>query len=598
MNRDLSVSHFFLRSAFAGAALVAAALAGAQKPSLTQVARVTLANGPVPAIARSSRLAVAVPTETIEATLALQPRDLAGLEAFAESVSDPKSPNYHHFITPEEVGQRFGASAENRRAVTDFLSSKGLSVSLVAPNGMAIIAKGSAANWENAFGTKLAYFRGPDAGGLQTVNYRANTTALTVPASISRIVTFVSGLDTNNRPMRRATTATLQPQFISSAYNSTPTLNFGYRGQGRHIAFSNFDGLRVADAATYVQYYGLPYPAAGPASNVSIVSVGSPQYTGSRQGEGDLDLQMEIGQAPLADIRIYDSSSDLLGVLTREASDNWADVISESWGWSAGGDETQRTATWNAWHNQHLAMSAQGITYLAASGDSSTHLSPYSYPDFDPEVLMVGGSITTVDSTTGARISDTGWSYSGGGWFNTSTSGLNALPWNTLPSWQKGTGVPTNINRRLVPDVSFQAGANNNSNFSPGGVFVVYTASSGPYANQTYIYTFDGTSCASPIFAGMLGSMESRLYASSTAPRNTQRLGRLQNLIYAQNGRSDVYHDITIGNGLYGLPTSSTGNTNSSYTGGSQSALPGWDFLTGWGTIDMNAFYKSFIGGR
>src|SRR4029077_8778366 len=61
--------------------------------------------------------------------------------------------------------------------------------------------------------------------------------------------------------------------------------------------------------------------------------------------------------------------------------------------------------------------------------------------------------------------------------------------------------------------------------------------------------------------------------------------GRIQDLFYSQNGRADVWHDITSGsNGT--LPNGSTSN-----------AGPGWDFNTGWGAIDFNAFASTQIGG-
>src|SRR5262249_9808922 len=143
--------------------------------------------------------------------------------------------------------------------------------------------------------------------------------------------------------------------------------------------------------------------------------------------------------------RIYDGgSSDLIGVLTSEVNDNLSDVITESYGWSL----SASTAT--SAHNLHLSMSAQGITYMAASGDSGTTLEPFSYPDYDPEVLMVGGTVATVNGS-GVRTSEVAWSGGGGGW------STNAASFNVLPSWQHGSNVPTTINHRLVPDVALNA---------------------------------------------------------------------------------------------------------------------------------------------
>ena len=63
-----------------------------------------------------------------------------------------------------------------------------------------------------------------------------------------------------------------------------------------------------------------------------------------------------------------------------------------------------------------------------------------------------------------------------------------------------------------------------------------------------------------------------------------RRLGRLSNLVYKQNGRSDVWHDITVGNNGT-LPN-----------GQSSNAGPFWDFVTGFGAINWNAFVAAFGG--
>src|SRR5439155_25949797 len=141
---------------------------------------------------------------------------------------------------------------------------------------------------------------------------------------------------------------------------------------------------------------------------------------------------------------------DLIGTLTAEVNDNLSDVISESYGWSL----PASTAT--SAHNLHLSMSAQGITYMAASGDSGTSLEPYSDPDYDQEVLMVGGTSASVDSS-GNRLSEVGWNSGGGGW------STNTATFNVLPSWQVAAGVPTNINKRLVPDIWFHTNATQTS---------------------------------------------------------------------------------------------------------------------------------------
>lgn len=515
----------------------------------------------LPVLSQSRALGRMGGNEPIQVTVSLQPRDYAGLVAYADAVSSPRSPLYHQFLTPQQVGDRFGASATDRQAVKEYLASKGLTVTLVAPNGMAIIAEGTASRAETAFGTRLSYYSGTDGVTKRPITFRANATPVMLPQALNAVVTNVSGLETFSRPKPRVTTLT--PAQVNGLYNLTPAHTAGYNGEGRHIAISNFDGYRLSNVPLYTSRYGLPVPAGGSGSNISTVTVGTAAGPGTAQGEGDLDIEMVIATAPLSTIRIYDSTSDLVGVLTREATDNWADVITESYGWSLS------TATAQSCHNQHLAMTAQGITYCAASGDSGTDMTPYSYPNFEPEVLQVGGTIADVNSTTGARNTEVGWKGSGGGWvYNTST-------FNVLPSWQHGNGVPTNINRRLVPDIGLHAsGAGGNT----GAYYIYYSGA---------LYSFYGTSCASPLFAGSLGVVEQRLAAAGKAARQ----GRLQDFIYGQNGTSAVYFDILTGsNGK--LPKNANSNT---LTGTTSSAKVGWDYVTGWGSINFDAFYTALF---
>ena len=49
-------------------------------------------------------------TTTLPLVVTLQPRDPAALSAEVQAVSDPRSPQYRHFLTPAEFARRFGAT--------------------------------------------------------------------------------------------------------------------------------------------------------------------------------------------------------------------------------------------------------------------------------------------------------------------------------------------------------------------------------------------------------------------------------------------------------------------------------------------------------
>ncbi|MHB8637200.1 MAG: protease pro-enzyme activation domain-containing protein [Fimbriimonadaceae bacterium] len=507
------------------------------------------------AIYRSLELGPTNPSRLLHIAVSLPLGDPIGLEAYVDSVSDPASPEYRHFLTPEQIGSRFGMPSSQVQQVADYLKGEGFNISLIAKNHMSILADATVAQAETAFGTHISNFatlNPSEPGNAQFFSFKES---LKTPPGIAPLILDVTGLESFTRPHFQ----TLTPTQTRTLYGLAPLWSNGYHGEGRNIAISNWDGYRLSNVPLYYAQYGLPTPSGGVGSNITVVPISGGAGGGTPGAEGDLDIQMVLGMAPLCNLTIYDGgNSDLIGVLTQEANDNKADVITESYGWNL------NASTATAAHNLHLSMSAEGITYMAASGDSGTSLEPYSYPDYDPEVLMVGGSIATTNSG-GTRTSEVGWSGSGGGW------STNTATFNVLPAWQKGTGVPTTISHRLVPDVALHA-----SGGSSGAYYF--------YLNGSLSSAYIGTSFASPVFAGSLGVTEQQVIANGGLPPDShgkQRFGRIQDLFYSQNGRSDVWHDITSGsNGT--LPNGSKSN-----------AGPGWDFVTGWGAINFSGFAAS-----
>jgi subtilase family serine protease len=280
---------------------------------------------------------------------------------------------------------------------------------------------------------------------------------------------------------------------------------------------------------------------------------------------------MVIGQAPLATVIIYDGAGggdtatdqQVLAVYTQEENENKCDIITESYAWAL----AQTTAV--EAHTLHLEMSGQGITYMAASGDDQNfEEQEYWYPVMEPEVLIVGGTSADVTSQ-GNRNSEVAWLDGSGGW------SLVNYPFNRRPAWQKGNGVPTNVNYRLSPDVAGHASGTYNT--TEGAYFFYY------YYSLTDGYV--GTSFACPIFAGGLAIAEQQLLKLNKIyknPAGRARLGRIQDLIYSQNGNPSVWYDITSGsNGT--LPNGNPSN-----------AGPGWDFCTGWGAVNWNGFVQAY----
>jgi subtilase family serine protease len=150
-----------------------------------------------------------------------------------------------------------------------------------------------------------------------------------------------------------------------------------------------------------------------------------------------------------------------------------------------------------------------------------------------------------------------------------SGSGGGASQQFTKPDWQLGTGVP-NDGYRDVPDIAFSA--------SPGhDAYLICTTgscSNGFAPPLTQLYFVGGTSCAAPVFAGMLALLN----------QSQGSLGNVNPGLYAlASFNSNVFHDIVLGNNQVPC-VAETPNCTNGILG--FSAGLGYDQVTGLGSID------------
>ena len=89
----------------------------------------------------------------------LQPRDQAALSAEAHAVSDPASPDYHHFLTPGEFAQRYGPTPATIAQVTAQLKQSGLTVGPASSTGLSLPVSGTVAQVQSAFATPIDRYR-------------------------------------------------------------------------------------------------------------------------------------------------------------------------------------------------------------------------------------------------------------------------------------------------------------------------------------------------------------------------------------------------------------------------------------------------------
>jgi subtilase family serine protease len=177
-------------------ALLASTTAAALAPAVAAVpARAagtgrTKLDGSVPHWAQPSRDRGAADASTpIQIKVYLPLRDADAAAAMVSAVSDPRSPDYGKYLTPQDFRSRFAPLAGDVAAVSKFLTDAGLKVGAIPDNHHSITATGTLAKVEKAFGVDVHRY------AYRGKVLRAPTAALTLPAAIAGKVVAVSGVD-------------------------------------------------------------------------------------------------------------------------------------------------------------------------------------------------------------------------------------------------------------------------------------------------------------------------------------------------------------------------------------------------------------------
>jgi subtilase family serine protease len=83
------------------------------------------------------------------------PKQERELLQFIEELQTPSSPNFHHWLTAKEYGERFGLATQDRDVITHWLESHGFKVEVVYENGTLIDFSGTAGQVRSAFHTEI-----------------------------------------------------------------------------------------------------------------------------------------------------------------------------------------------------------------------------------------------------------------------------------------------------------------------------------------------------------------------------------------------------------------------------------------------------------
>jgi pseudomonalisin len=487
----------------------------------------------------------------------------------------------HQRITASQFAAQYAPAPSDVQAVVAYLRGQGFTN--VQAKGQLVSADGTAAQAAKAFDTSLEAFQLAGAG------VYVNTQPAFVPTSLGGIVSAVLGLsnaakmsvqphvkpkDTTCFPATTPTgqcTPAFDPSGVQAYYDagSTPA------GSATTVAvISEGDVSETVNDLRYAETkLGLPQVT------VDVVKVGLSSPDTAGVDEWDLDTQSSTGMAQnVSALYLYDTTSltdsDIANAYNAWVTDDLAQLGNSSFGEC----EYQAWLDGSMKVDDQLSMqaAAQGQTMFASTGDtgSACALAPTNgvpasgipmveFPAASPWVVAVGGTTVVSNASDQSYAGEVAWNAGGGGLsqFENSTS------------WQQSvqptsTGLAA-TNLRSLPDIAMAADA-----FS--GAYNVYGPNIPNVGDCSSGCAIGGTSEASPLAMGAYARLMSA---------HGNALGFAAPLFYRdylqqQNNATTVTGP---------PPTQALGGFHDIITGanGAYTALPGYDYTTGLGTLDI-----------
>jgi subtilase family serine protease len=533
--------------------------------------------------------------------LALKPSAVqqAGLDALLAAQQDPASPDYHTWLTPEQFAARFGASSADITQISAWLQAQGFSVQGVAPSRNWISFSGTAAQARQAFGVEIHRYQ------VNGQSHFANSGEPSAPAAFADMVAAVRGLDDflpqSPLPLRPLYTAAsgkhyLAPDDAQTIYDVKPLYNSGYDGTGQKIVIAGQSALETADVQAFRTLFGLP---ANTPQIVPVPGIPAPQVVQGDVVEADLDVEWAGAMAKNATL-IFVYSTNVFDALQYAVAQNLAPVVSLSYGTC----ETGAQATAASLRLIAEQANAQGITLIASSGDSgafgcesgtaatAVQGPAVILPASIPEVTGVGGTefnegtgtywAATNNAAQGSALSyipETTWNdTAAAGQLEASGGGPSAI--YAKPSWQAGTGVPSD-GARDVPDVALPAGVYHDP-------AIVCTGGSCANGLASATEVVGGTSLAAQIFAGIAALVNHYQVGAG----GKAGLANMNPTLYAMAAKyADAFHDVVSGNNVEPCKEGTTGCSTGTF---GYDAGVGYDLVTGLGSVDANTLAVSW----
>ncbi|MEO6965915.1 MAG: S53 family peptidase [Acidobacteriaceae bacterium] len=410
------------------------------------------------------------------------------LEAKIESLYQPGSPDFHHWLTATEFGRLYGPDPADIEILVAWLESHGFQINNVARSGMVIDFSGNVQQVESTFN--------PGIHNLQAHGKRhiANMRNPQIPAALANLVVGISSLNDfrpkpenagissgHIDPLSKAVVAkqSLQggapgftvdssyqlvvPDDIHTIYNFTPIYNKGITGRGQQIiVIEDTDVYSKEDWAQFRKTFLLAQYQKGSFEQIHPGGCTDPGIVAGTDAEAIIDAEYASAAAPDAAIEVAscaDTQTTFGGLLALEAlvdENAPPHIISLSYGECEAALGAAGNATYNYAYQQ---AASEGISVFVATGDEGAAGCDANEPVAQFGISVNGFASTPYNVAVGGT--DYGDTYAGTNaqyWkakdnaaYGSAKSYIPEIPWNdscasSLITDMEGYGVPYGIN--------------------------------------------------------------------------------------------------------------------------------------------------------
>jgi hypothetical protein len=599
------------------------------------------------ASSRSSQPAGTAASDTLRVTFLLSrtPAMQLAFQRLLEEQQSPSSPQYRHWLTPAEIGTKYGPVADEIDAISAWVRSQGLQVAAVSPARTTMIVAGPASAVASALQVTLGTYQVGGKARMAPMNDPA------IPRAFAAVISKIAGLteigldpsasmgavqaidgaagqarSTGAHPLYTDPNTgvhSIAPGDFATIYDVASTTGAGDDGTGVRVAVLGQSDIVNSDITDLQSVMGLAQKAP---NQMVVPGTTDPGLVLKDQRQSTFEVGRVTTTAPGATVDLLIAGAADGGIATA-LQYNVDELLDPVMSISYSECEPSVSGAEVALYDSYFAQAAaEGISTFVTAGSSGAAgcAASFKAPPQTPPAKAMGNFLCSSSYVTcvgATEFNDTAtgslyWSGTNGsnqssavgyipegawnepvnpatGDYQIAGTGSGASAYIAKPTWQTGAGVP-NDNVRDIPDVAF-SGSEHDGYFG-------CLAAVGADCSQFEKTTFYGGPAGPASMAGVAAILGQKLARTSETGNPLAGLGNINPMLYLLASTTPTaFHDVTpiSSGGDCTVMTPNLCNNSTPGPAGPTGGVPGdmlqvgYDLLTGLGSLDVGNFVNA-----